>query len=390
MEVEVISDWDALAEHVPAWEALAAAALEPNPIYEPWMLLPALQHLGHGKELKCILVYRRESDASPRVLCGVFPLERIRPYMGLPVAAWSVWKHKHCPLTTPLIRKDCVRETLAALFGWLASVDAGGHLLEWRYVPGEGPLHQVLVDQLCEMGTVPYVWEWFTRALFKPMGTADRYFNTALSGKHRKALKRRAELLSELGPLEFSVAGDTADIAEWIETFLRIERSGWKGREGSAMACEEGNRRFFVEAVTAAFHRRALLMTSLRVGGKTIAQNCYFRGGNGSFHFKPAFDEEYSKYSPGFHMECELIRYLHSRPEIEWMDSCTTSGNEMYNRLFVGRRTIQTLVVPIGGRMGGLVVSALPCLRYLKGAARDMFTSPARNGKAKHEVETVK
>jgi CelD/BcsL family acetyltransferase involved in cellulose biosynthesis len=217
------------------------------------------------------------------------------------------------------------------------------------------------------------------------MDTADQYFSVALSGKHRKALKRRTELLAELGPVEFRVADDGADIRDWIEAFLRIESSGWKGREGSAMACEESNRNFFVEAVTEAFRKKRLLMTAMRVDGKIIAENCYFRGGKGAFHFKPAFDEQYARFSPGFHMECELIRYLHGRPEIEWLDSCTSSGNEMYNRLFIARKTIQSLIIPTRGGFGGLLVSAIPCLRYLKRTARARFTS-ARNGTAASEV----
>ena len=31
---------------VPAWEALARAALEPNPFYEHWMLRPAIAAFG--------------------------------------------------------------------------------------------------------------------------------------------------------------------------------------------------------------------------------------------------------------------------------------------------------------------------------------------------------
>ena len=91
-------------------------------------------------------------------------------------------------------------------------------------------------------------------------------------------------------------------------------------------------------------------------------------------------------------MECELIRHLHSRLEIEWMDSCTSSGNEVYNRLFLARRTIQSLIIPVRGGVGGLLVSAIPCLRYLKRTARAVFASGApQNGKAKPEMaEAVK
>jgi len=391
MEVRIVSEEEALAGHVPAWTMLAESALEPNPFYEHWMLLPAVRHYGRGKDLKFVLIFQKDLRPAP-LLCGLVPLERIHHFMGLPVSGWSVWKYNHCPFTTPLIRNDCAREVLAAFFQWLLSHETGGHLLEWRYVLGEGMFNQLLIDQLHHLGTVPLVSEWYTRAFFRPMENPDRYLSVALSGKHRKAFKRRADLLAEMGPLEFTVANESIDIGDWIGSFLRIESSGWKGREGSAMACTEPNRRFFSEAVTNAFRANRLLMTALRLGGKTIAQNCYFRAGIGSFHFKPAFDEEYARFSPGFHMECELIHYLHSHPEIEWMDSCTSSGNEMYNRLFIARRTIQDLLIPIRGGARGLLVSAIPCLRYLKKTAKTVFGSnPSPNGRPKTEVpEAVK
>jgi hypothetical protein len=390
MEIKIVSDPEALAEYIPDWELLSAAALEPNPFYEHWMLLPALRHFRRGKDVQCLLILQKDGPSLPK-LCALFPLERIRPYMGLPVCAWSLWKYNHCPLAMPLIRKDCVREALAVFFDWLSSLEAGAHLLEWRYVPGEGNFHQILTDALREKAAIPLVWERFTRAFFRPMESADHYFGTTLSSKHRKALRRRAEQLAELGPVEFTVLDNNADIEEAITCFLQIESSGWKGREGSAMACQESNRNFFREAVSGAFQQQHLLMTSLKVGGKSIAQNCYFRTGKGSFHFKPSFDEEYSQFSPGFHMECELIRHLHAHPEIEWMDSCTSTDNEMYNRLFLARRTIETLLIPVRGGVGGLLVSAIPCLRYLKHAVRSVLNSPSRNGNSKTEtVETVK
>jgi hypothetical protein len=253
MKVEVISGAD-LAGHIPAWEDLADSALEPNPFYEPCLLLPAARHLGAGKNLKFVLVFDNESGrcGGGSRLCGLFPFERIRPYMGLPVFGWKLWRHKHCPLAMPLLRKENAAEAMAAVFGWLQSREAGCDVLEMPYIPSDGSFGRLLVDQLHAMSIVPFLWEGYTRALFRPMENEERYFQVALSGKHRKAMRRRTELLSELGVLEFSVAQPDADIGSWIETFLRVEAGGWKGREGSAMACNEPDRKFFVEADTGA------------------------------------------------------------------------------------------------------------------------------------------
>ena len=106
----------------------------------------------------------------------MFPLERIRPYMGLPVCGWSLWKYNHCPFTTPLIRKDRAREGLAALFQWLSSPEAGGHLLEWRYVLGEGTFYQLLVDQLHDMGSCSDGVGVVYPGIFQADGNSGPYF----------------------------------------------------------------------------------------------------------------------------------------------------------------------------------------------------------------------
>src|ERR1051325_3098874 len=143
MSVVALTDFDHLEEYIPAWEGLAHAALEPNPFYEAWMLIPALRLLGRDKSLQLVLVFA-ENQARPEgppVLCGLFPLERKPRYKGLPVSVLSLWKHSYCFLCTPLVRSDRARESLSAFFDWLAS-DSQGHLMEFNYVSGEGPFHQ--------------------------------------------------------------------------------------------------------------------------------------------------------------------------------------------------------------------------------------------------------
>src|SRR3981189_1144811 len=56
MSVVVVRDLSTLSGFVPAWEELAAAALEPNVFYEHWMLLPALEAFGGDKDISIVLV----------------------------------------------------------------------------------------------------------------------------------------------------------------------------------------------------------------------------------------------------------------------------------------------------------------------------------------------
>lgn len=368
MQIKVISDVEELLPYIPAWEQLAGVSLEPNPFYEHWMLMPAVRCFGQGRSLRFVLIFRDDParPSSAPLLCGFFPLERQQWYLNLPISGWSLWKHRHCFLTTPLMHAEHARETLAALFDWLASADGNCSLLELRHVPGEGKFHQLFIDHLHQTSAVPLMWECFTRAFFEPMAGGDEYLSAALTGKQRSEMRRRVRLLSEKGPLQYSVLEPDGDIRLWSETFLKLEASGWKGREGSALACQDTDRTFFLDVMAEGFRLNRLLLPAMVLDGAPIAMNSFLLAGQGAFYFKTGFDEQYAKLGPGFYLECETIRDLHRRPEIRWMDTCTNSENDVYNRLFLHRKTIQTLLVPVGKGPGTMAVSAIPLLRSVK------------------------
>src|ERR687893_256134 len=83
--VEVRSDVAALRALVAQWEALAADAAEPNPFYEHWMLLPALQAFA-DPDFRCILVWDNGT------LGALFPMRLERRFRGLPVRALRSWR----------------------------------------------------------------------------------------------------------------------------------------------------------------------------------------------------------------------------------------------------------------------------------------------------------
>src|SRR5437867_1079267 len=88
MSVVAVEDLAALEQYVPAWDDLAASAVEPNVFYESWMLLPALRAYGAGQSLRVVLVFAHH-QARPQerpLLCGLFPLARRRHLHGLPVS----------------------------------------------------------------------------------------------------------------------------------------------------------------------------------------------------------------------------------------------------------------------------------------------------------------
>jgi hypothetical protein len=383
MRVVVIKDFSSIEQHIPAWEELAASALEPNPFYESWMLIPALRTLGAGKDLQLVLIFasNKASPKAPPLLCGVFPLERKPHYKGLPVSVLSLWKHIYCFLCTPLIRADCARECISALLDWAAADASSGPLLEFNYVSGEGPFHQALTDCLQDRLSLSFVSHLYNRALFRPRASAEDYLRSAISREHRKDLRRKTKRLAESGDLEFTSLESSKDIDRWLEEFMQLELKGWKGKLGGALGSNEANRAYFQAAAKEAFHRGRLDMIALELDGKPVAQKCNFLAADGSFAFKIAYDENYARSSPGFLLEVENIRRLHDRPEIKWMDSCAVPVHFMINRLWLDRRTIQTVLMPTGKRGGEFIVSLMPLIRWINRKVRgikNLRFNPAR------------
>jgi hypothetical protein len=123
---------------------------------------------------------------------------------------------------------------------------------------------------------------------------------------------------------------------------LRIERLGWKGRGETAMGSSAAGGQFF-HGVCQAFAREGRLqLFELRAGDRVIAMKCNLIAAPGAFAFKIAFDEELSRFSPGIQLELENITAFH-RSGLDWMDSCADPDNAMINRLWTGRRGIETL-----------------------------------------------
>ncbi len=369
----VIDQPAGLGEHVAAWDELAACAIEPNPFYESWMLLPGIEAYGGDSPLRFVLAYAPGAGGAP-LLCGFFPLERLASYRSVPLRHLRLWQHRHCYLGTPLLRRGHARGCLEAFLAWLAG-SRHASMMHWGRIANDGPFYGALQEVLADTGRRRFVSQSFSRAVLRPRADGESYLVEALPGSSRKEFRRLERRLSEAGELRYEAFGGGA-AEHWIEGFLSLEARGWKGRRGSALDCSEPGRRFFRAITAEAARRRRLMMLALAVGGRTVAMKCNFLAHDGAFAFKIAYDEEYARFSPGTLLELQNIREFHRRPELRWMDSCAESDHFMANRLWLDRRGIASVLTTTGRATGELLVSSLPLLRRLAATMRPAAPQP--------------
>jgi CelD/BcsL family acetyltransferase involved in cellulose biosynthesis len=373
----VLDHPDALEAHVPAWEALARAAIEPNVFQEPWALLPAWRAFGARLPLQAVLVYGPARPGATPELFGLCLLERVSSVFGrLPVPALRTWTHLHGFLGTPLVRAGAEAACLDALFDWLAGDAAGVPLFELTDVGADGPFERHLAACLARRGLPAFVARSYERAVLRRGADTESVLAQAMSSGNRKELRRQRRRLEETGRLEVRALDAHGDLAAWLGQFLELERAGWKGAEGSALGSDPVQRDYFERIARAAHDRGRLMLIGLFLDGTPIAMKCNFLALPAAFCFKIAFDERHARFSPGVQLELENVAAAQARPDLAWMDSCAGEGHFMIERLWSGRRRISTTVIATGRAPGAFVVRCLPLLRGLYRTVRGTPRAP--------------
>lgn len=365
-QVKVVRSLAAAVPFLAAWEALVAAALEPNIFYSPWLLMPALSYLLQGQGFVLVFVFGSplEGAAAP-VLNGFFPL--LEP--ALPLAPLRLLHHDYCFSTTPLLRAGREKEALDGFFGWMQERRQSRPLLRMEGVPNDGPMADFLREAMKKHGLRTFESAHFQRPLLRTGEDPESYLQRMLPGKRRSEYRRQGKRLAELGEFRTRVLQAGADDLEsWLGAFLELEQRGWKGEANSALGCHEGTRRFFEESTRAAHARGQLLMFELSLDGRPLAMLCDFLAAPGAYAFKMAFDEAYAKYSPGVLMELEFIPLRHQLKTrgIDWIDSCAAPDAQVTMRLWEDRRSLCTYMVSSGGMLGDLMVRLYPFAKRLK------------------------
>src|SRR5690606_5043276 len=144
----------------------------------------------------------------------------------------------NCFLGAPLVARGCEAEFWRALLGWADRNAGGGMFLHLAHIPLDGELHGALLEVLAWEGREAALVRREQRAFLETNLPPDAYLELALKPKRRSELARKQRRLSELGPLTIAREIGTDRIEEWADRFLELERSGWKGRAHSALACD--------------------------------------------------------------------------------------------------------------------------------------------------------
>lgn len=287
----------------PAWQSIAPAwqELENAAGADPWMshawCCAWWQYLGRARNLRLLYAARGtrwaaclpllvEPQPGLRCLTGMGGGSQTRPLLLRPgsgatemAALASALVHER---DWDLVRLDSLpyaqAEMLARSFRDAGLRVAGGDVVRQRYLPLSG--------------------DWPEIAALGNRATVAR-------------LPRRERALRALGTLTCDVISAPAEAQLVFEDCLKVEASGWKGRQGTAILCSPERTRFYRALIPLLAEQRRLRLLRLTCGGALIA--FYLTAANGAAlaGLKLGFDEAWKKHSPGALMVLFTLRHAH-------------------------------------------------------------------------------
>lgn len=348
------------------WDALCSASGEANVFALPWMLLPAFAFLNASDDASLAIV----RDATGRMI-GMMPLITAPRLGRIPISTVSDWCHPNSFLSPISIVAGAETMFWQAMIPVLTQLAPSARQFAINAIAKDGAVHRGLLAAAAASNMPIAIERQFQRALLAPTVDAETYWDAAVRPKKRKELRRQWNRLGEEGVITMGRLASGGDVAPWIDEFLALEASGWKGRGGSALASSPATDQFMRAALASAHTTGSLCFTALRLDGRAIAMLITLTSGDAGFGFKTAFDEAFGRFSPGVLLQRESLDILVER-NLAWIDSCAAPDHPMIDSLWRERRTIISLSMPLPGRANRILFGAAQVAKAVWAVAKSI------------------
>jgi CelD/BcsL family acetyltransferase involved in cellulose biosynthesis len=350
----------------PLWRALSERAIEPNGYYLPdWELAINASAQGRGG----VLALGAWSDTGE--LTGLLPVISMWRAYKVPLPA-LVSADPYGTLSTPLLDRDHAEQAAAEIMHHARQ--AGAHALILRDTSLDGAAMTAFTAILRRDGLTPRVLQSHVRAALDARRDGDELLHEALGHKKLKELRRQRNRLADHGRVDVDIARTPGDVTAAVETFLKLEASGWKGKRGTALVQDKGDAAFIRRATSALAANGQCEIMTLKAGETPVAAAVVLRHQDRAFYFKLGVDERFSKFSPGVQLTLELTRHLCADPAIATADSTANPDHPMINPIWRKRLAIGDVLIPLRKRdpVAALAQTALTLRRLAREPARRM------------------
>jgi CelD/BcsL family acetyltransferase involved in cellulose biosynthesis len=336
------------------WRRLIDAAVESNGFYDPGFAVNAAKFArgGHGGEALLARAGER--------LIGFMPVVSALRAYRLPIPAF-VGTVPYSVYGAPLLAQGQTERAAESLLA--AAAQAGAQLLVLPMLDLDGPAMAAFTNVLARRGQAPLIHREHERAALAVPEDAETYLRAGMGAKKLKELRRQRHRLDEEGAVAFALAATPEAVVGAIDRFLELEARGWKGKNGTGLGQSEGDARFAREAALALARAGTFEVLELTLDGRVLASGLVLRQRDTALFFKIAYDEAFSRFSPGVQLTVELTRRFAADPTIAYADSTALPGHPMIDHVWRERRRVGDVLVPTRPGAAGLLWARLVIAR---------------------------
>jgi CelD/BcsL family acetyltransferase involved in cellulose biosynthesis len=232
----------------------------------------------------------------------------------------------------------------------------------------DGPTMPALGRVLAGRRSTACMLEQFRRPKLASDLDGKAYMEKALSSSSRKKLRQHRRRLSEKGTLTSVIASEPEAVRRALEDFLALEASGWKGRQGTALLCDDRDAAFMRTAVGELAEQGCASIHALSLDGRAVSMQIVARAGSAAFTWKTAYDEKFHDVSPGMLLLEDYTAFFLADPTIAYVDSCAYDDSGFMSA-WTERQSIADLWID-ARRGGSLAFQGLSGLQRLYRDAR--------------------
>ena len=314
----IILPIDKFTEHTSHWDALVCGR-PGTPFLESAFLLPLLEVFGTGREQLCLL-----QDNGRLRAAAIMQRGRI--------GAWQTFQPSQLPLGAWV--SD----------GQIDLLVAAGSLL--RQLPGAtlalgvsqiDPRQQQRPDDCATLRTQDYI----ATAWVDVDGGFDDYWEARGKNLKQNTRKQRNKLQAEGMETHFECITVPEQVAAAIADYGMLEGAGWKGADGTAIAPDNAQGRFYRAMLESYCAQGRGRIYRYRFGDKVVAMDLCIHDDTALVILKTAYDESYKSVSPSTLMRHEQFLLLFAEQKfqrieffgkvMEWHTRWATTNRTIYH-----------------------------------------------------------
>jgi CelD/BcsL family acetyltransferase involved in cellulose biosynthesis len=203
-------------------------------------------------------------------------------------------------------------------------------------------------------------------------GSWETFAQERLSRNRRSQLGRARRRLEGEGRVELELADGRERLEEVLEEAFRIEASGWKGTNGTAITSRPDTRRFYRDVARWAAGEGWLRVAFLRLDGQAMAMMYLLETDRTLYYLKGGYDPGFERFSPGVVLLGSVIEHAF-RSDIDRVE--LLGGDERYKLAFTSdvheRLRFQAFATSAPGLLSwGAFSYGRPAARRALGVAR--------------------